>query len=331
MNYSDSTDSYSDMPSLQPDTITENLIDEIKETEENIPETFEVEGEPKEPVTIPTPVKPKNKRRSEANKRNEGKAYRSPYTGKEIPARKVLKPRCTSKRCSANGYHCETFDETMRQNILNSYYEIGDLHKQRQWIQGHVKDTTPTHRHSAKHPRKKTSISYFLTKGEAMLRVCKVMFLNTVGISERQVSTTIKKKDQFGVLRKEGRGGRGKNQAVRDSQLRENIKNHINRFPRMESHYCRSKTKNQYLAANLTFSKMYELYIQETAPPDRGSRTLYYSVFKEMGLKFHSPKRIFVESVIRSINRPGTKKKIFDQNTTNTHFRKIQCDRLRVI
>ena len=36
--------------------------------------------------------------------------------------------------------------------------------------------------------------------------------------------------------------------------------NHINRFPRVESHYCRKDTKREYLDPKLSIAKMYELY-----------------------------------------------------------------------
>ena len=237
--------------------------------------------------------KGKRARLSERQKRNYGKSYRSPYTGREVPTRRILKPRCSSKYCHGRDLHCDEFDQNERQCILDAYYNMGDLQSQRQWIQSHIIESEPSYkRHKAKeNSRKKQTISYYLPKGDSKLTVCRKMFLNTVGISERQVRTVLKKKDRYGVLQNESRGRRTSYQAEKDAKMRQKIKDHINRFPRMESHYCRAKTSDQFLSPTLTVSKMYELYERETESTERGSFALYYSIFKEMGLKFHSPKK----------------------------------------
>ena len=43
------------------------------------------------------------------------------------------------------------------------------------------------------------------------------------------------------------------------------IKDHINSFPRMPSHYCRSNTSRDYLESNLSISKMHSLYVEHCA------------------------------------------------------------------
>ena len=40
------------------------------------------------------------------------------------------------------------------------------------------------------------------------------------------------------------------------------VKQHIDKFPRMESHYCRASTKRQYLESSLNINKMYHLYLE---------------------------------------------------------------------
>lgn len=42
-----------------------------------------------------------------------------------------------------------------------------------------------------------------------------------------------------------------------------NVRQHIESFPTMESHYCRSSTRREYLDSTLSISKMYALYLEE--------------------------------------------------------------------
>ena len=125
-----------------------------------------------------------------------------------------------------------------------------------------------------------------------MWRVCQAKFIATVGITERQVRTVFAKKLPCGLMEGEKRGGR--QSAARDAQLRESVRAHINRFPRTESHYCRAKCKCQYLSSELSIAAMYRMYTQdheEEEGLDVASVNLYRTVFKEMNLKFHSPKK----------------------------------------
>lgn len=59
---------------------------------------------------------------------------------------------------------------------------------------------------------------------------------------------------------------RGKNESVnkKSPEIINSIKNHIENFPTVESHYCRSNTKRKYLDPTLSISKMHELYVQES-------------------------------------------------------------------
>ena len=40
------------------------------------------------------------------------------------------------------------------------------------------------------------------------------------------------------------------------------IHEHINLFPKVESHYCRQSSSKDYLEENLNISKMYSLYVE---------------------------------------------------------------------
>ena len=77
-----------------------------------------------------------------------------------------------------------------------------------------------------------------------------------------------------GVVKGEARGGRPKELKLADECMRATIKVHINRFPRMESHYCRSTSSFEYLSSDLNISIMYYLFKKEH--PDGASQNTYY-------------------------------------------------------
>ncbi|KAJ8873124.1 hypothetical protein PR048_026741 [Dryococelus australis] len=89
------------------------------------------------------------------------------------------------------------------------------------------------------------------------------MFLNTVGISEQTMQTAFEKKKAQGVLKPEKRGGQQESLKLRDDTLRTSVKEHINKFSKVESHYCRQSSTCEYLHPELTLKKKYDLYCKE--------------------------------------------------------------------
>ena len=183
---------------------------------------------------------------------------------------------------------CSLISENRRSQILNDFFDLGSLEHQRHWITRHI---TPV---ILEKPagRKSRTYKYFLPKEDGtQAHVCKVMLLNSLGISERQVRTSMGKLNHSGIVEVDKRGGRHDIQKVRDEKLHDLVRTHIDRFPKMESHYCRQKTTSQYLSSDLTLTKMHELYNREHEGDEKVSLSLYNKVFKSMGLKFHHPKK----------------------------------------
>ena len=113
--------------------------------------------------------------------------------------------------------------------------------------------------------------------------------MHTLGISEKTFRTSISKLQPTGILEKEKRGGRQEVYRDRDTRMRALIAEHINRFPRIESHYCRKDSKKEYLHHDLTLKKMYNMFLQEYN--ETVSVTLYSNVFQSMNLSFHGPEK----------------------------------------
>ncbi|CAC5423890.1 unnamed protein product [Mytilus coruscus] len=97
-----------------------------------------------------------------------------------------------------------------------------------------------------------------------------------------------KKSPQF-----EDKRGRHVKRKISD-ESKDRIRNHINSFPRIDSHYCRSSVKRQYLDPCLSIAKMYELYVltcNATGVIPEKYHT-YKNIFNlEFNLGFHTPKK----------------------------------------
>lgn len=249
---------------------------------EPLPEDFLVEGEPApEDQASKVPKEIKSKNVIVKRKRNTGEAYISEKTRKMMPARREASydTRCT--RCDSRKFSCACYDRAERAKIRSSFFDLNNLLKQREWIARQLNVTMTG---------SKRKIVYNLPSSTDPLKktqVCKQMFLSTLGISSRQTKTVVNKMLSCGLLEGELRGGRQTTE--RDTLLRESVRKHIDKFPRMESHYCRASSRCEYLSSDLNAEKMHCMYQQENE--DGPSLSLYKTVLREMKLKFHSPKK----------------------------------------
>lgn len=71
------------------------------------------------------------------------------------------------------------------------------------------------------------------------------------------------------------------------------MKEHINAFPRMPSHYCRSRTQREYLESHLNVTTMYKMYRAFSADKKEGpvSESIYRKTFlTEFNIVFFVPR-----------------------------------------
>ena len=100
----------------------------------------------------------------------------------------------------------------------------------------------------------------FFIQTDTRIRVCKDFFIKTLAISNAVVDTALNGRNCVGDFI--GSDGRGHAPSKNKTGLRETraIRSHIESFPRIESHYCRSSTTRHYLDQNLNITKMYRLF-----------------------------------------------------------------------
>lgn len=218
------------------------------------------------------------------------------YTAKNkraVPEKKMGN-RCNEEICKKIKKDCYLINEEDRHLLFTSFYELGDLRLQREFIVRHVENSlvkrTTTESQSR---RSKTNKYYFTINGER-IHVCKKMFLQTLAISEQIVRTSLLKVTEYGTVDNEKRGGR-KNETIieKDEKKRKHAEEHIDRFERVESHYCRASSSKEYLSEELNLPKMYRMFINDVkcGADEIPSFTTYSRVFHGKNLAFHRPKK----------------------------------------
>ena len=99
---------------------------------------------------------------------------------------------------------------------------------------------------------------YFLTVKERQVQVCKVFFFSTLGASEQRL--VLNRVTTMNTLEGEKRGGRqSASQRERVALVHELMSEQIDRYAKVESHYCREKSTREYF-------RMYTMFLREWIP-----------------------------------------------------------------
>ncbi|XP_055918396.1 uncharacterized protein LOC129950483 [Eupeodes corollae] len=201
-------------------------------------------------------------------------------------------------KCEKCRFKCkDKFTEEQRLKMCKDFWKL-PYQRQKDFILNAVVDSQiqrPRVRSSIKKVNRSVARSYFLKNENSNVRVCRDFFCGTLSISSSTIKTAFKYKGPTGVFCKEDERGRSKPANKISDENLTRIKDHIESFPTVESHYCRKSSNRMYLDANLSISKMYALFLEKyksdtsTKIP---SSTTYRKVFGECyNLSFFRPKK----------------------------------------
>ena len=212
--------------------------------------------------------------------KNRGKAYVS-SSGKTVSERQIGSGCGVKCRLKCH----ESFNRDTRQEIFDKFWNIRDVNQQRQFITDHANCK----------PSKKSRMvySYSLTMCDRQIRVCKVFFLETLGIKEDTVYGACQKKDSSGIVTHDRRGRHSKHKGL-PNHMRSSIRKHVDSFAPVESHYCRKHSQRKYLSESLTLRKMYRMYQEEQKQQSAPAATesAYRKIFnREFNYSFFVPKK----------------------------------------
>lgn len=148
----------------------------------------------------------KRKRKQEIWKRNisksrklHGKDY---VTSKGFTKSKAeMGPSC-GNNCS---WKCQV-SQKQRLKIFNAYYKLGDYTRQRDFIHSNIeKSDTKTKTTAIGASRRKFSSLFYLPVDGKKVKVCKKMFINTLGIKKGVVDIALKKRTETNTSAGDGR------------------------------------------------------------------------------------------------------------------------------
>lgn len=126
-------------------------------------------------------------------------------------------------------------NEEYRQEILQTYWALADLDKQRQFIASHTKNVKPKYRYTTANEHRKLNNAFYFNINENKIRVCKAFFRATLDVNDRTIRTVMEKKDSKGFLLPDMRGKHANHYRV-SQEIKDSVRAHIDSIPRIESH-----------------------------------------------------------------------------------------------
>ena len=202
---------------------------------------------------------------------------------------KHLRPPCHDKcrlKCSMR------INNTTREEIFNYYWGLQDRVEQRHFISRHVEQGDVKRRMLDSKQDRNCTNRYFLYSQEERIQVCRVFFLNTLDIKKDVIYWLMKRSSCGQVNTRLSQGGHGLNKTPQESIDR--VKEHIQSFPVVDSHYCRAQVQRNYLYPGLSVKKLHQLYKEkcqkEHIKPVK--ENIYYKIFNyHFNLGFFRPKK----------------------------------------
>nr|CAH7732156.1 unnamed protein product [Callosobruchus chinensis] len=206
-----------------------------------------------------------------------------------------MKPPCGTEcrtKCTQN------ISSDSRAAIFSQFWSSELLADQkRQFIAGCIEEVPVQRvrtRTGSRVGKRRHTLKYFFTVNGRKIGVCRTYFINTLSISQTSIRFAIEKRMSSGVVSTDQRG---KHEAPNKigPLVRNSIREHIQKFPCIDSHYSRNKSNRRYLGSHLNISKMYQLFYEECTEKkmnqtEIAKQWLYAEIFNtEFNLSFKEP------------------------------------------
>lgn len=282
-----SDDSFDDPNYEANSTTTTDSEQEVPMPEQEVPMP---QDEEEVSATKKTRKRKKNPNEWKRNKikslRNSGQAYVT--LNKRTPvAQRQMKPPCGANcklKCSVK------FTEEERSKLFHKYWDLADIVKQRSFIvtliHELIRDDNNT---QGRKKRANNNVFYFL-KDDKKIRVSKVFFISTLGITTRCIRSLIAKRKEGNFEDKRGKHGNQK----KIPDAKNDIRAHILSIPKIESHYTRAHSEKEYIEGGKTITDLYRDYknLCEQSGKSVASLSTYRDIFNyEFNLAFFVPKK----------------------------------------
>lgn len=225
-----------------------------------------------------SPIQARNERKppSYITRRNSRQSGQSYFTkkGKFIPKKTFKMQRC---HCA---YNCSALSQMEREKIFNHFWSSGSWQARSGFILQTVVLTKPK-RITNSNSRKKWSRSYTLNN----LKVCKTVYLATLGISNKRVDYCLNKKGKSGICSPDKRGRVTPNKT--SEVVITDIRSFLDSQEKFSSHYSSSDKK--YFLPGTSIKQLHKDFLL-SRPNSKVSITIFRKVFTAMNIKIYKPK-----------------------------------------
>ena len=92
------------------------------------------------------------------------------------------------------------------------------------------------------------------------MQVCKDFYLSVLQVSDKRIRNFYDKLEKGDGNQYSDMRGKNTKRRTKEEDLNF-IRGHIDSFPRIPSHYCRSSTRKEYLEPGLSITGMYDMYV----------------------------------------------------------------------
>ncbi|XP_052221583.1 uncharacterized protein LOC127838063 isoform X1 [Dreissena polymorpha] len=172
---------------------------------------------------------------------------------------------------------------------------------------------TSQKRKQNKPSRRSQTNHYVFSVNNIQYEVCKRFFLDTLAVSEAQILTALKSRSATDITSPDKRGKHAKRVNAIPRIVIEDIKAHIESFPRVESHYCRASTSKEYLEGSLNLHKMYDISVEKCNSNNvvPAKLSAYKNIFNtEYNISFNKPKKDLCDYCAEYNNMTETEKQV---------------------
>ncbi|KAF9416231.1 hypothetical protein HW555_006390 [Spodoptera exigua] len=239
---------------------------------------------------------------------NLGKKHLS-RKGKEQKG-KDMRPSCDNCK-----FKCDTkISEESRKQVFDLFWGLGNHVKQWEFIGKYTKRHMKRRITTDNESKRTQSVHYFLplllSENDSTVKVCKLMFKNTLSVSNQFIQSAMDKYDKTtGFCEEDRRGRHGKQTKLLTETVIQSVCDHVKSFQPVESHYTRKDTNKLYLDSSLNFSimfKMYKTWAEENNLTDIVQTLRQYRdvVNSHMNVGFFIPKKDQCDQCTANKNNP---------------------------
>lgn len=155
--------------------------------------------------------------------------------------------------------------------------------------------------------QRRSNNAFFLTDhNEERFRVCKPFFLSTLGISSRMIRTVSDEARLVvqKIVMEDFRGKHGHHSHV-DDVIKEGVREFIGKIPKIESQYCRTDTKKEYIEGDKTIADIHREYVRVCTQNQEPyvNYVMFNMIFNtEFNIAFYQPKKDQCEDCVAFSN-----------------------------